>query len=416
MDGPAMSAEPVPVGRRVAVRVTKDALRQIRSGHPWLFDRSIVSLSHDGAPGDLAVIFDDKREFVGVGLLDPASPIRVRLLHVGKPRSIDTAFWQEKIDAAARRRAPLEHGHEGVGPTTGYRLINGENDGFGGLIVDRYDTVLVVKVYSAAWLPHLPVLVDLLAGQPWVTAVVFRSSRNIVEAARGRGFADGQVLVGTVSDPVLFTENGLVFEAATRTGQKTGHFLDQRENRLRVGARSRGISVLDVFSCTGGFAVHAAAGGASSVHLVDINPHALETAHRNLAHNGTLTDVARCDVETTAGDAFAVLERLVRERRTYGMVVVDPPSFASRADQTVGAIRAYRRLTDLAVRLVEPGGWFFQASCSSRVDLDTFVETVGNAAAGLGRPLQDVLLTGHADDHPVTFPEGAYLKAILANV
>ncbi len=416
MDRAAVSADPAPAERRVAVRITKDALRRIRSGHPWLFDRSIVSLSHDGAPGDLAVIFDDKREFVGVGLLDPASPIRVRLLHVGKPRSIDTAFWKEKIDAAVSLRAPLAHGHEGVGPTTGYRLINGENDGFGGLIVDRYDTVLVVKVYSAAWLPHLPVLVDLLAGQTGVTAVVFRSSRNIAAAARGRGLADGKVLVGNVADPVLFTENGLVFEAATRTGQKTGHFLDQRENRLRVGERSSGASMLDVFSCTGGFAVHAAAGGASSVHLVDLNPHALETARRNLAHNAHVADVNRCAVEVNVGDAFAVLERLVRERRTYGMVVVDPPSFASRADQTVGAIRAYRRLTDLAVRLVDPGGWFFQASCSSRVDRETFVETVSNTAAGLGRPLQDAFVTGHALDHPVTFPEGAYLKAILARV
>ncbi len=397
--------------RRVAVRITKDALRRIRSGHPWLFDRSITSVSHEGAPGDLAVIFDDKRAFVGVGLLDPASPIRVRLLHVGRPRSVDAAFWADKIDTAVTRRAPLTATGDGVAPTTGYRLINGENDGFGGLIVDRYDAVLVVKVYSAAWLPHLPVLVDLLAMQPGVGAVVFRSSRNIAAAARGRGLADGKVLVGAVADPVLFTENGLVFEAATRTGQKTGHFLDQRENRLLVGQRSQGRSVLDVFSCTGGFAVHAAAGGATSVHLVDLNPHALETARRNLAHNAR-----PCSFDSTTGDAFAVLERLARERRTYGVVVVDPPSFASRADQTVGAIRAYRRLTDLAVRLVEPGGWFFQASCSSRVDRDTFVETVSNAAAGLGRPLQEALVTGHALDHPVTFPEGAYLKAILAKV
>ena len=405
-----------PPDRRVAVRVTKDALRRIRSGHPWLFDRSIVSFSHDGAPGDLAIVFDDRRAFVGVGLLDPASPIRVRLLHVGKPKSIDAAFWADKIEVAAAGRAVLVDTQHDDAPTTGYRLINGENDGFGGLIVDRYGMVLVLKVYSAAWLPHLPVLVELLAMQPGVEAVVFRSSRNTAAAARGQGLADGRVLVGAIADPVLFTENGLVFEAATRTGQKTGHFLDQRENRWLVGERSRGSSVLDVFSCTGGFATHAAAGGASSVQLVDLNPYALEAARRNLGHNAERADVGRCSVETTTGDAFAVLERLVRERRSYGVVVIDPPSFASRADQTVGAIRAYRRLTDLAVRLVEPGGWFFQASCSSRVDRDTFVETVGNVAAGLGRPLQDALVTGHALDHPVTFPEGAYLKAVLARV
>lgn len=392
--------------RRLAVRVTADAQRRLRAGHPWLFDGSITDQSGPGAPGDLAVVFDAKRAFLAIGLYDPDSPIRVRILHTGAPTPIDNRFWQARIDAAVALRAPLEPS------TTGYRLINGENDGLGAMIVDRYASVLVVKLYSAAWFPHLPALVELLGAIPGITGVVLRLARNVA-SGRTFGLRDGTVLAGEVTDPVLFEENGLVFEAATRSGQKTGHFLDQRDNRRRVGERSYGKSVLDVFACTGGFAVHAAAGRASSVHLVDLNPQALDAARRNLERNPTATTPSAV---FTVGDAFTVLERLVHERRFFDVVVVDPPSFAKRQDQVVGALRAYRRLTDLAVRLVEADGWLVQASCSSRIDAPTFVDTVTEVASGAGRPFREVEVTGHGIDHPVTFAEGTYLKAVFARL
>jgi 23S rRNA (cytosine1962-C5)-methyltransferase len=222
-------------------------------------------------------------------------------------------------------------------------------------------------------------------------------------------------LVGELPDaPVPFREAGLSFEADVVRGQKTGHFLDQRENRIRVGELAGGRRVLDVFACTGGFSVHAAAGGATEVVSVDQSAPALATARRNMALNPVVA--AGTDHEIVVGDAFAVMSELAVARRRFDVVVVDPPSFASRRDQVPAARRAYARLTGLAVALLEPGGTLVQASCSSRVSADDFYATVERAARAAGRPLRITARTGHPLDHPIGFPEGAYLKALFADV
>ncbi|MCU1504393.1 MAG: SAM-dependent methyltransferase containing domain, partial [Ilumatobacteraceae bacterium] len=155
---PLPSTLPESGAKRLAVRVTPDARRQIAAGHPWVYDESIVSISHKGTAGDLAVIFDDDRKFVAIGLNDPASPIRIKIIHRGRPTPIDAAFWRQRLDAAmARRGALIASGH-----TTGYRCINGENDGFPGLVLDRYADTLVLKLYTAAWFAHLATLVPVI--------------------------------------------------------------------------------------------------------------------------------------------------------------------------------------------------------------------------------------------------------------
>lgn len=392
--------------RRIAVRVTPDALRQIRSGHPWVFDRAIRSSSHDGAAGDLAVVFDTDRRFAAIGLYDPTSPIRIRILHRGAPRPIDADFWADRLVAALDRRADLA----ADGTTTGYRCVHGENDGFPGLVVDRYADTVVVKIYTAAWLPHLDSIVPLLVDLVPAGRVVLRRGRTV-------GGDRARVLVGDVPDgPVEFLERGLRFEADVLAGQKTGHFLDQRDNRVLVGGLSGGTDVLDLFCCTGGFSVHAAAGGATSVLGVDRSGPALGAARRNMARNTDQDAVRSCRHETLEGDAFEVLERLAGDGRRFGMVVIDPPSFATRADQVDRAIAAYRRLTVGGLAVLRPGGILVQSSCSSRVDEVRFHQSIRAGADACGRRLETWAQTGHAIDHPVSFREGRYLATLFARV
>ncbi|MGD9997430.1 MAG: class I SAM-dependent rRNA methyltransferase [Ilumatobacteraceae bacterium] len=404
---------PAPSATRLAVRVTPDAVRRLRGGHPWLFDGSIRSVNREGAAGDLAVVFDDDRRFVAIGLWDPSSPIRVKVLHHGRGEPIDGAFFRERLAAAVGRRAPLA----GSGPeaaTTGYRVVHGENDGLPGLVVDRYAHVAVVKLYSAAWIPHLANVVPALADLLPISSIVLRLARSLSDPDL-HGLHEGMSLHGPDIDrPVEFRELGLTFEADVVHGQKTGWFLDQRDNRALVGAMSSGARVLDVFSCGGGFSVHAAAGGARSALAVDSSPFATEAAERNMRRNAGRAAVAACRFSTITGEAFTELERLGESRGRFDIVVVDPPSFARSAIDVPRAIAAYERLAALAVALVEHGGTLVQASCSARVDEAAFVRAVHAGAARAGFDLDEIRRTGHALDHPIGFPEGAYLKALFA--
>ncbi len=403
---PALDLLPAVADRRLAVRITPDALRQLRGGHPWVYDRSIVSVSDGGAAGDLAVVFDRRRKFAGIGLYDPDSPIRLKMLHVGAPATIDADWFRRRIDAAILARIEYVDGRS----DGAYRIVNGENDGLPSLIVDRYADVLVVKLYSAAWWPWLPVLTEVLLGCTGATTVVLRLAR-LVEDGEAR-IADGAVIAGPELDgPVHFSEGGLHFEADVERGQKTGHFLDQRGNRMMIGAMSSGCDVLDVFASTGGFGVHAAAGGARRVHSVDLSAPTLAAAEVNMSLNVDLPAVAACRSSTEVGDAFQVMARLASEGESYDIVVVDPPSFAQRRERVDAALRAYTKLTNLACRLVRPGGVLFQASCSSRVPADQFYATVASAAVVGGYELSEIARTGHEPDHPVSFPEGEYLHA-----
>lgn len=408
-----MTQQPLefPEPQRLALRVTTDGQRAVRRGHPWLFDRAVFSQSAEGRPGDLAVIFDDRRRFLAVGLFDPASPIRVRILQHGTPAPIDRSFLAGRLAEAAARRAPLAE--EG---TTGYRLVHGEGDRLSGLVIDRYERTLVIKLYSAAWALHLPALLAALQEVVPLDKVVLRLSRSVARQPEYlNGLTNGSVLIGSPPDgPVVFRENNLSFEADVLRGQKTGFFLDQRENRVRVETLAGGKAVLNVFAYTGGFAVYAARGGATAVINVDSSALALAAAERNFARNRHLPPVAAAQAEYLVEDAFAALARLAQQGRAFDLVVVDPPAFAKRESEAPRALAAYERLAALALGVLRPAGTLVMASCSSRVSEAEFFAAVDRGASRVGRPLRALAHTGHPLDHPVAIPEGAYLKCLYA--
>lgn len=409
---PSLADLPRPSPTRLAARLTPDALRQVRAGHPWVYDGSITSLKGDGASGDLAVVFDSDRNFVAIGLYDPASPIRIKIVHRGKPTPIDRSFWRQRLLAADERRRPLIE----RGDTTGYRVVNGENDGLPGLILDRYAETLVIKLYSPMWLPHLVDVVPAIAEAFHPQALILRLARSMHGGAL-HGLAEGDALLGvSPTEPVLFSECGLSFEADVVHGHKTGHFLDQRENRELVAGFASGCRVLDMYASTGGFSVHAAAAGARDIVAVDLSAPALAAAQRNITRNLTQAAVAGCAFRTEVGDALEVMDRFARNGERFEMVIVDPPSFTPRQVSIERALNSYAMLAERAVQLLRADGLLFLASCSSRVSADEFYMTVSHAAARKERPLAELRRTGHASDHPVTFPQGAYLKAVLARV
>jgi 23S rRNA (cytosine1962-C5)-methyltransferase len=396
--------------RRLAVRVTNSALRYARSGHPWIYSDSVNSVKPEGRTGDLAVIFDNDRQFAAIGLYDADSPLRIRVLHAGRPMTIDAAWFGARIDKALDRRRSIVEG----GRTDGYRCIHGENDGLPGLVVDRYASTIVIKLDTAAWLPHLDVIVALLQERLDPDYIVLRASRTVSDDAVGASVIGGRRSHEQFFEPVLFQEQGLMFEAYVLSGQKTGHFLDQRDNRRKVGALAKGADVLDVFCATGGFTVHAAAGGARSVHSVDLSPQAIDIVAANLGHNRHMPSVKNCKTRSSVGDAFEVMDQLRGE--THGVVVVDPPSFAHKQADVDRAMRAYIKLTSLAVPLVRPGGVLVQSSCSSRVTVEEFEDSVLGAIRRSGRLVKAIERTGHPIDHPIGFDEGAYLKTLFVTL
>ena len=403
-----LSQLPSPSEKRIALRVTQPAERTLRQGHPWVFDGSITEQSHTGVPGDLAVIFDDKRRFLAIGLYDPTSSIRVRVLQSRKPAAINMDWFQNKLTLASHVRAPLLRTD-----TNGFRLIHGENDGLPGLVIDRFADTLVLKLYSPSWIPHLKEFCGALAQISSAQHLILRLSRSMQKQTEFLyGLNDGMTLtLHTPPNLILFKENGLIFESDPVNGQKTGFFLDQRDNRARVERLSNGKSVLNVFSYTGGFSVYAARGGAKEVVSVDVSPHAIEGTIRNMAHNKLTTPH-----EAVAEDAFEFLARMKSQKRLFDMVIIDPPMFAQNESQIESALSAYRKLTRLGLGVLKTGGTLVQASCSSRVDEASFFESIHRSVKEAGRTLTELERTGHAIDHPIGFKEGAYLKCLFGKV
>jgi 23S rRNA (cytosine1962-C5)-methyltransferase len=243
---------------------------------------------------------------------------------------------------------------------------------------------------------------------------VLRLSRAVQRAATG-ALRDGAVLHGEPpAGPVLFEENGLRFEADLLHGQKTGFFLDQRDNRALVEQYSAGKAVLNVFAYTGGFSVYAARGGARAVTSLDVSAPALAAAERNFAHNRALETVANADHRRLAGDAFDLLPQLRDGGERFDVVILDPPSFAKAAAEVERAAGSYARMIRMGLDVLAPHGLLVAASCSSRITAQRFREIVEETARRAGRPLHVLQQTGHPLDHPIGFPEGAYLKCIFA--
>ena len=455
---------------RLRLRVTAAAESLIRGGHPWLFDASIRAQNRPGQAGELAVIFDRQDKFLALGLYDPLSPIRVRVLHAGKPATADDAWWRARLQTTLARRAGLFDAQ-----TTGFRCISGESDGWPGLVLDRYATTFVLKLYTAAWLPRVREVVGWLGealaplvgrdsvepsnerseasaasisgsdtpsqearfarascvgewgateshptGQsspgPRPFTLVLRLSRNIQALAeKDFNLRDGQVLLGAApTGPVVFYETGIRFEAEVIRGQKTGFFLDQRENRRRVETLAAGRDVLNAFSFSGGFSLYAARGGARSTTDLDISPHALDSAQRNFALNAADPRIAACRHECAQADTFDWLA--ASSRADFDLVILDPPSLAKRETERAGAIQAYRRLALLGLPRLRPGGILVAASCSAHVSAAEFFGAVEEALRAARRSFVELARTAHAPDHPATFPEAQYLKCVFVRL
>ena len=405
-----MSA-PASAPSRLRLRVSKAAELHVRDGHPWVYGLSVREQNREGEPGELAVIYDRRDRFLAIGLYDPHSPLRLRVLHTGMPTTLDDAWWAARLDTALARRAALFGPLTAFGDTDGYRVLNGESDGFPGLVVDRYAGTLVMKLYTAAWFTHLRRMLELFAARAPDFAVVLRLSRNIQALAADLDLHDGQVIYGDLSgDAVVFRESGLKFEAEVRQGQKTGFFLDQRENRRRVEGLSQGRRVLNAFSFSGGFSLYAARGGASAVTSLDISAHALRSAERNFALNPELKAVHR----TVQADVFEWLPASVKGGGAdYDLVILDPPSLARREAEREGAIRAYGKLAEGGLTRLAPGGILVSASCSAHVSAEEFEDAVMGAVRRSGRRWRKLLSSRHAPDHHASFAEAEYLKAVF---
>ncbi|HQW29302.1 MAG TPA: class I SAM-dependent methyltransferase [Verrucomicrobiales bacterium] len=394
---------------KISLRPTAESI--VRGGHPWIYSDSIRSQNREGEAGELAVIYDRRDKFLAVGFFDPDSPLRVRILHVGKPATLDEAWWQARLDEALGHRETIADAR-----TSGLRLINGESDGWPGLVLDRYDTTLVLKLYTPAWLSRLTMLERMITATLQPERLILRLSRNLqVKAAAQECPGDGQILYGpTLEGVVTFLESGLHFEADVLHGQKTGFFLDQRENRRRVEGFARGADVLNAFSFTGGFSLYAARGGAKSVTDLDISAHALAAAARNFSLNLANPQVAACEHRTIQADAFKWLEKASPSQ--FDVVVMDPPSLAKRETERSGAIQAYTKLNANGIRLLKPGGVLVAASCSAHVSTEEFFGAVRLAANKSGRRFDELDTTRHAPDHHASFPEAHYLKCLYLRV
>ena len=323
------------------------------------------------------------------------------MLHNQGGANINSEWITDKIkEAYSKRESLLET------DTNSYRLVFGENDGLPSLIVDIYADVAVIKLYSLIWKPFLHVILDTVVEVASSETVVLRLSRNV--AKQSKDLKNGSVIHGELLDPVIvFREHGVLFSAHVIKGHKTGYFLDHRHNRHRVGQLSEGKTVLDIFAYAGGFSVHALAGGATSVTSLDISAQALEMSKQNVA----LNDLS-ANHDIMAVDALEGMQSLKNQRKTFDIVIVDPPSFAKSASDVPGAINSYKRLTKLAIPLVAEGGLLLSASCSSRVDSDTFFYLLIHELDECNRFYKVEDRTAHDTDHPISFPEGAYLKSV----
>lgn len=296
------------------IRLLPRAESAVRRGHPWVFAESIKEQNREAATGELAVLYDRQDRMLALALYDAHSPIRLRIVHCGPPAQIDRAWWLARAREAFAKRESIAAN----GPTDGYRCIHGENDGFPGLVADRYADTLVVKLYSSIWLPRWNDIGEILSDAIRPRHRVLRVSRNMEEHAAQAGLSQGyQEQPGP--GVVIFQENGIRFEADVLRGQKTGFFLDQRDNRARVETMARGRDVLNLFSFSGGFSLYAARGGANRVVDVDISPHALENARRNFSLNPSLCQVPH---EGIQADVF---EWLRAPGDSFDLVITDPP-------------------------------------------------------------------------------------------
>ena len=384
--------------------------RHLRAGHPWVFRKGLEKPPR--IPAGSVVDLTDAGKFVARGYFDPKSPIAVRILTRDVRERIDQAFLEGRLARALElRRALLD-----LSSTDAFRWVHGEGDGLPGVVVDVYAGLAVVKLYSAGLTPYRTMLTAALrAVWPGLTGVLGRDrpeQGETPEEDEGRG--GGELLWGSAPEQVVIREKGVRFRVDPWHGQKTGFFLDQRENRALVRRVSAGARVLNCFCFTGGFSVNAALGGAAHVFSVDQDADAIALARANFRENGL--DPERHDF--LAADVFRLLGSFRQEERRFDLVILDPPAFAKSQRAVEAALDGYASLNRQALALVRPGGLLATASCSARVSPEAFLGALREAAGSAGVDLTLVEERYQPPDHPVplAFPEGRYLKFHLLRV
>jgi len=389
------------------LRLLKDLARHLRAGHPWVFRKAIEKAPKGLAPGAIVDVTEDGR-FVARGYYDPHSAISVRILTREPAEAVDAAFWRRRVARAVALRRELVHG------TTGYRIVHGESDGLPGVVADRYDRFAVVKLYSAGLGPHRGAIVEALRAEAdGLGGVYGRDEIPRDDDEQEGGAPAGRVLWGAEPpERIEIDEHGMTVLVDVRRGQKTGHFLDQRENRRMVRELARGRpEALNLFSYTGGFSVAAALGGARHVVSVDVDKDAIALARENFRANG----LDPADHAFASEDAFELLAAYKREGRRFDLVVCDPPAFAKSQRAVDAAVAGYASLNRAALAVLAPGGLLVTASCSARISAEQFADAVKEAAFKARVELQLVGETRQPPDHPISlqFREGRYLKCLV---
>ncbi|MFM7107842.1 MAG: class I SAM-dependent rRNA methyltransferase [Planctomycetaceae bacterium] len=377
--------------------------------HPWVLDSAVLRVEGDPRPGDVVDLATHDGNFVARGLWNPASRIRVRLYAFDAATRLDDGLFAARLAAAVALRAEL-----GLDDRAGAaRLVNSEGDDLSGLIVDRYGEFLAVQVTAAALVPRLEPLCAALDDLVRPRGILLRGAERGLAKLEGLHLPDRVVRGAAPAGPVFVAEHGLKFGVDLAEGQKTGWYLDQRDNRLAAARHARGRRVLDAFCYSGGFAVACGvAGGARSVLAIDSSAKATALARANAGLNGA----ANVTVETA--DAFEKLDALAAAGERFGMVILDPPKFARSRASLEDALRAYHRVNRVAVGLLDPGGILVTCSCSGSVSRDDFLEMLAGVAQRSRRSIQVLECRGAGSDHPVSASclEGEYLKCAIARV
>jgi len=376
--------------------------------HPWVLDSAIDRIDGSPADGDVVDLYSDQERFIARGIFNSRSRIHVRLYTWNEAEQLDEAFWRGRLEAALRLRSTLGYDR----PEGAARLVFSEGDGLSGLIVDRYGDFLVVQVTALALAIRLPQIVPMLVELARPQGILLRTERDIVRA-EGLDLVPGLTWGQIPEGPVEILDQGLRYSVDLAEGQKTGLYLDQRENRTAAARYMNDRRVLDMFCYTGGFSLSAAAvGKAREVLGFDSSQRAVTQAGANAERNGLH------NVQFENGDAFDTLHSLKTAGEQFDGVVLDPPKFARSRGAVEDALRAYARLNRLAIDVLAPCGILVTCSCSGHVTRDDFFFMLVSVAQQSGRDIQVLEQRGAAADHPVstTCPETEYLKCFVCRV
>jgi 23S rRNA (cytosine1962-C5)-methyltransferase len=378
--------------------------KPVLRGHPWVFSGAVARVEGEVSPGEAGEVYSQGGQFLGRGHINPRSQIIVRLL-TQKKDELGEEFFRGRISRAVVLRKDWSRGK-----TNAYRVINGEGDFLPGLIVDRYGETLVFQCLTAGMDRLKEMLINLLVKELRPQSIYERSdvaTRNEEGLAESSGLLYGK----DVPEWIEIEEHGCRFRVNVKKGQKTGFYLDQRENRFSSRELSKGKKILDCFSYTGAFSIHAASGSAKEVTLIDSSEEALAIAEQHFR----LNRLEKVPHRLIRGDVFEIMRGL---DPGYDIVILDPPPFAKKKGHLPGASRGYKDLNLWAFRLLNKEGLLFTFSCSHHMSWDLFQKIVFSAALDSGRSVQLIGRMGHPFDHPINIchPEGEYLKGLICRV